>query len=310
MPTGTIKFFSAPKGFGFITLDEGGKDVFLPLVTLTAAGLTNLSLGQRVSFEIQPDKKGPKAISLALIAPAPPQQTAKPSSVPAAGQGATSRLTFYYDAGNVDAGIALAALRATGLAHSVVDYMTSPPSRDKLIGISLLLRENDQSLMRKYDPLFRELRLDDRFISQNELWEAIVEHPSLINGPILVSANRARICRSAEDVAAFLEDRAPKNLTARSEPRPALQAGVKAPVESLAKPNAATAAAGKLENPSARDPKPVSKVAKVNKASGTAQARSKAKPAKSASKTAVKAKVKTVAKAKSPAAIKKKKSKK
>jgi cold shock protein len=69
MPTGTVKFFNANKGFGFITPDGGGPDIFLHVTAVERAGLASLNEGQRVSFETEPDKKGkgPKAVNLQLI---------------------------------------------------------------------------------------------------------------------------------------------------------------------------------------------------------------------------------------------------
>ncbi|MBI1263283.1 MAG: cold-shock protein [Alphaproteobacteria bacterium] len=66
MTTGTVKFFNADKGFGFITPDDGGKDVFVHITAVKDAGLADLRDGQRVSFETQPDTrgKGPKAVNL------------------------------------------------------------------------------------------------------------------------------------------------------------------------------------------------------------------------------------------------------
>ena len=68
MTTGTVKFFNTTKGFGFITPDDGGKDVFVHITAVQAAGLTGLNDGQRVSFEPEPDTrgKGPKAVDLQL----------------------------------------------------------------------------------------------------------------------------------------------------------------------------------------------------------------------------------------------------
>ncbi|HKY18766.1 MAG TPA: ArsC/Spx/MgsR family protein [Rhizomicrobium sp.] len=86
----------------------------------------------------------------------------------------------------------------------LVDVITAPPSREELKTLSLLMREADQSLVRRYDRLFLELQLDDRFISENEFWTGIFEHPTLINGPVLASANKARLCRTPQDVKAFL----------------------------------------------------------------------------------------------------------
>ena len=80
----------------------------------------------------------------------------------------------------------------------------SAATRDQLMQLSLLLREADQSLVRRYDPLFLNLQLDDRFISEADFWTGIVEHPSLVNGPVVAMAGKARICKSASDVKAFL----------------------------------------------------------------------------------------------------------
>jgi cold shock protein len=68
MTTGTVKFFNTTKGFGFITPDDGGKDVFVHITAVQAAGLVGLNDGQRVSFETEPDTrgKGPKAVNLQL----------------------------------------------------------------------------------------------------------------------------------------------------------------------------------------------------------------------------------------------------
>jgi cold shock protein len=64
MTIGTVKFFNSAKGFGFIAPDGGGKDVFVHSSAIEQAGLSVLSEGQRVSFEVQADAKGPKAVSL------------------------------------------------------------------------------------------------------------------------------------------------------------------------------------------------------------------------------------------------------
>lgn len=64
--TGIVKFFNQSKGFGFITPDEGGKDVFVHITAVERSGLGTLGEGTRVSFETEPDKrgKGPKAVNL------------------------------------------------------------------------------------------------------------------------------------------------------------------------------------------------------------------------------------------------------
>jgi CspA family cold shock protein len=64
MTIGTVKFFNSSKGFGFISPEGGAKDVFVHATALEAAGMTSLSEGQKVSFDIQPDAKGSKAVNL------------------------------------------------------------------------------------------------------------------------------------------------------------------------------------------------------------------------------------------------------
>jgi CspA family cold shock protein len=64
MTVGTVKFFNTTKGFGFITPEDGGKDVFVHVTAVEMSGMRGLNEGQRVSFEIQPDSKGSKAVNL------------------------------------------------------------------------------------------------------------------------------------------------------------------------------------------------------------------------------------------------------
>jgi CspA family cold shock protein len=62
--TGTVKFFNATKGFGFISPEGGGKDVFVHISAVERAGWRTLNEGQRVSFDMEPDARGPKAVNL------------------------------------------------------------------------------------------------------------------------------------------------------------------------------------------------------------------------------------------------------
>lgn len=66
---GTVKFFNAEKGYGFVTPDEGGADVFVHISAVERSGLGTLDKGQKVSFETEPDKrgKGPKAVNLQML---------------------------------------------------------------------------------------------------------------------------------------------------------------------------------------------------------------------------------------------------
>ena len=61
MTTGTVKWFDAVKGYGFITPDDGSKDAFVHISALERAGLSGLSDGQRVEYELQRGQNGKTA---------------------------------------------------------------------------------------------------------------------------------------------------------------------------------------------------------------------------------------------------------
>lgn len=63
---GTVKFFAAAKGFGFITRDSGGKDAFVHVTALNRAGVPDLAEGQRVAMTVRQGKKGPEVVGLRL----------------------------------------------------------------------------------------------------------------------------------------------------------------------------------------------------------------------------------------------------
>jgi len=58
MSQGTVKWFNAQKGFGFIQPDDGSKDVFVHISAVERAGLVRLNEGQKVSFDIEPGQQG------------------------------------------------------------------------------------------------------------------------------------------------------------------------------------------------------------------------------------------------------------
>ena len=68
MATGTVKWFNATKGFGFIQPDEGGKDVFVHISAVERAGLSGLNDNQKVSFDLEADRQGRQSASnIALL---------------------------------------------------------------------------------------------------------------------------------------------------------------------------------------------------------------------------------------------------
>lgn len=66
MQTGTVKFYNVSKGFGFIQPDDGSKDVFVHATAIERAGMRDLREGQKVSFEVETDKRSGKAAATSL----------------------------------------------------------------------------------------------------------------------------------------------------------------------------------------------------------------------------------------------------
>ncbi|MGV8712963.1 MAG: cold-shock protein [Nitrosomonas sp.] len=64
MATGTVKWFNETKGFGFVTPDNGGEDLFVHFSAISSTGYKTLQEGQRVSFEVTEGKKGKQASNL------------------------------------------------------------------------------------------------------------------------------------------------------------------------------------------------------------------------------------------------------
>ena len=63
MPTGTVKWFNATKGYGFIAPDDGGKDVFVHISAVERAGLTGLNDNQKIAYELQSGRDGRNSAS-------------------------------------------------------------------------------------------------------------------------------------------------------------------------------------------------------------------------------------------------------
>ena len=68
MPTGTVKWFNETKGYGFIQPEDGGSDAFVHISAVERAGLSTLREGQKVSFEIETDRRSGKPSAAGLKA--------------------------------------------------------------------------------------------------------------------------------------------------------------------------------------------------------------------------------------------------
>ena len=66
MATGTVKWFNESKGFGFITPDDGSKDVFVHFSAIASEGFRTLAEGQQVTFDVEDGPKGPQATNVTV----------------------------------------------------------------------------------------------------------------------------------------------------------------------------------------------------------------------------------------------------
>lgn len=94
----------------------------------------------------------------------------------------------------------LELLNERGIDAEIVEYLKTPPDAHMLEHILDLLGMQPRELMRTGEPEYRELGLDDPSLDRRQLIAAMVEHPRLIERPIVVSNGRAALGRPPEDV--------------------------------------------------------------------------------------------------------------
>jgi len=113
-------------------------------------------------------------------------------------------ITIYHNANCGTSRNALAAIRAAGFEPRIIEYLKSPPTREELRSLAVRMNRSVRSLVRKKEPLFQELRLDERDVGEDELLDAMIENPILINRPIVVTEKAACLCRPSSLVKALL----------------------------------------------------------------------------------------------------------
>jgi arsenate reductase len=101
----------------------------------------------------------------------------------------------------------LALIRNSGEEPRVIEYLKTPPSRDELISLIGRMRIPVRDLLRRKGTPYDELRLDDPALTDDQLIDAMMARPILINRPIVVSPLGVKLCRPSEAVLDILPHR-------------------------------------------------------------------------------------------------------
>jgi arsenate reductase len=115
-------------------------------------------------------------------------------------------VTIYH---NPDCGTSrntLAMIRQSGVEPVVIEYLKTPPSREKLVELIKAMDIPVRGLLREKGTPFRDLGLDDPKWSDDELIDQMLAHPILINRPIVVTAKGTGLCRPSEAVIDLLNN--------------------------------------------------------------------------------------------------------
>ena len=99
----------------------------------------------------------------------------------------------------------LALIRATGVEPDVVLYLDTPPSRATLVALIERMGIAPRDLLRKKGTPFAELGLGDPALSDDQLINAMIAHPILMNRPIVIAPGGVKLCRPSEDVLTILD---------------------------------------------------------------------------------------------------------
>ncbi|MFM0033973.1 arsenate reductase (glutaredoxin) [Paraburkholderia strydomiana] len=115
-------------------------------------------------------------------------------------------VTIYH---NPDCGTSrntLAMIRNAGIEPTVIEYLKTPPSRETLADLIKRSGLSVRDVVRQKGTPYAELGLDDPLVSDDQLIDAMLEHPILINRPLVVTDNGVRLCRPSEVILDILPE--------------------------------------------------------------------------------------------------------
>ena len=116
-------------------------------------------------------------------------------------------LTIYHNPACGTSRNTLALIRNTGVEPRIIEYLKTPPTKAELLVLLRLMGMRPRELLREKGTPYHQLGLDDAKWSDDEILDAMVAHPILINRPIVVTPLGVKLCRPSELVLDILADR-------------------------------------------------------------------------------------------------------
>lgn len=117
-----------------------------------------------------------------------------------------SNITIYHNPACGTSRNTLAMIRASGVEPEIIEYLKNPPSREKLIELIQTMGITPRQLLREKGTPYAELGLDNTELMDEAILDAMMQHPILINRPIVVSSKGAALCRPSELVLPLLDN--------------------------------------------------------------------------------------------------------
>ena len=114
-------------------------------------------------------------------------------------------ITIYHNPACGTSRNTLALIRATGVEPDVIPYLDTPPDRPTLVALIARMGIAPRDLLRRKGTPYAELGLDDPALSDDQLIDAMVDHPILINRPVVFGPNGVKLCRPSEEVLSILD---------------------------------------------------------------------------------------------------------
>lgn len=117
-----------------------------------------------------------------------------------------NQVTIYHNPACGTSRNTLAMIRASGVEPVVIEYLKHPPTREKLQALIAQMSVSVRDILREKGTPYHELGLDNSALTDEALLDAIMQHPILMNRPIVETAKGVRLCRPSERVLEILEN--------------------------------------------------------------------------------------------------------